>query len=387
MQAARKDEPKAHESLPDPRLNPMINPRLGKNLGRWANVYYTTPPEKREQAVLELVRELEGATAPRPQSVPLASADWERQGQAAPIRSLDHPDGPNSGAAQQRFCGLCGSSLRKDQKSEARLQRHSPSPRPHIAEGRHHQCKPSEALPVATGMVSEKRQARTHIVVVLITSAAIGAWCVGRIRLDRAPLTASKIVPIEQPTAKQILVNYDAGKMAIGQPVHNSSLGLSKPAAGKPIGCGIDHLENCPAGELYRRTMTLADGIDALFTDYDKRMTQLLREATAAGSASSIQKRNRSRQANYSAQVWERLQLASYASQERYAALKYRAELMRRTIASRSARQLAGTYQNPQSCLELHYIAQDLRRLAAKLPRPALTATRASTGRAASPLP
>ncbi len=66
MQAARNDERAADEGLPDPRLNPMVNPRLGKNLGRWANVYYTTPPERREQAVLELVRELEGA----PEAVP-----------------------------------------------------------------------------------------------------------------------------------------------------------------------------------------------------------------------------------------------------------------------------------------------------------------------------
>jgi hypothetical protein len=391
MQAARKDERKVDESLPDPRLNPMINPRLGKNLGRWANVYYTTPPEKREQAVLELVRELEGAKTPAPQPVPLAPAGEEKQGQAATTRTLG-PKGPSSGALQQRFCGLCGSSLRKDETGETRAQRWWPSPQPHIAEARHDLGKPSEALPVATGTVGEKRQSRKHIVFVLFISAVIGAWCVGRIRLDPAPLTASKIVPISQPTGKQIQVkvespDHSAGKMATAQPIRDSSPALSKPAAGKPIGCGNDHLENCAAGELYRRTMTLADGIDALFTDYDKRMTQLLRDATATGSSSLHQKQNRARQANYSAQVWERLQLASYASHERYAALKYRAELMRRTMVSRSARKMAVPYEHPQSCLEVHYIAQDLRRLAAKLPRPALTTTRASTGRAASPLP
>lgn len=37
----------------------MLNPLLGRNMGRWAEVYYTNPPEKREQAVLELLRELE----------------------------------------------------------------------------------------------------------------------------------------------------------------------------------------------------------------------------------------------------------------------------------------------------------------------------------------
>ena len=45
--------------LPNPKLNPMTNPTLGRNLGRWAQVYFTTPPEKREEAVVELLRELE----------------------------------------------------------------------------------------------------------------------------------------------------------------------------------------------------------------------------------------------------------------------------------------------------------------------------------------
>src|SRR6476646_4890727 len=40
-------------------LNPLQNPILGRNLGRWAQVYFTNPPEKREQAVVDLLRELE----------------------------------------------------------------------------------------------------------------------------------------------------------------------------------------------------------------------------------------------------------------------------------------------------------------------------------------
>ena len=48
--------------LPKPELNPMMNPTLGRNLGRWAHVYFTSPPEKREEAVTELLRELESET-------------------------------------------------------------------------------------------------------------------------------------------------------------------------------------------------------------------------------------------------------------------------------------------------------------------------------------
>ena len=42
----------------DSELNPLLNPLLNKNMGRWAEVYFTSPPNKRAQAVRELVREL-----------------------------------------------------------------------------------------------------------------------------------------------------------------------------------------------------------------------------------------------------------------------------------------------------------------------------------------
>jgi TPR repeat protein len=57
------DGPKKNGSLPDPELNPMLNPTLGKNLGRWAQVYFTSPPEKREEAVQELLKELQDGSA------------------------------------------------------------------------------------------------------------------------------------------------------------------------------------------------------------------------------------------------------------------------------------------------------------------------------------
>ncbi len=51
------DEPKV-SILPEPELNPLLNPLLAAHMGRWAEVYFTNPPEKRAQAVSELVREL-----------------------------------------------------------------------------------------------------------------------------------------------------------------------------------------------------------------------------------------------------------------------------------------------------------------------------------------
>ncbi len=46
-------------TMPPPELNPLLNPILGENMSRWAEVYFTNPPERREQAVLELLQELQ----------------------------------------------------------------------------------------------------------------------------------------------------------------------------------------------------------------------------------------------------------------------------------------------------------------------------------------
>jgi hypothetical protein len=57
--AQPSDESKS-KTLLDPELNPILNPLLAAHMGRWAEVYFTSPPEKREQAVADLLRELAG---------------------------------------------------------------------------------------------------------------------------------------------------------------------------------------------------------------------------------------------------------------------------------------------------------------------------------------
>lgn len=121
-------------ALPRPELNPLVNPTLGRNLGRWAQVYFTAPPEKRDQAVSALLRELEneapaaGVTQSRPEAPPKSSGLREEglpQAAAWPeVKSQKFPPLPGSpvcpncgsnNAFQQRFCGKCGSSLSGDQ--------------------------------------------------------------------------------------------------------------------------------------------------------------------------------------------------------------------------------------------------------------------------------
>jgi hypothetical protein len=127
-------------TLPDPELNPLLNPLLAANMGRWAEVYFTHPPEKRAQAVADLLRELEQ----NPQAEHISQASAERN-----IEKIPQPVGRNDekrheddlirdsyGAAAstmpartseeaeilcqscahsnpraQRFCGMCGMPL------------------------------------------------------------------------------------------------------------------------------------------------------------------------------------------------------------------------------------------------------------------------------------
>ena len=117
-------------TLPAPELNPLLNPLLADNMGRWAHVYFTSPPEKREHAVYELLRELENEKAKRAETdagahtpVRAQSVAQEPVRQAIPVRPLApmklesqpatircNTCGRNS-PGSQKFCGMCGTRL------------------------------------------------------------------------------------------------------------------------------------------------------------------------------------------------------------------------------------------------------------------------------------
>ena len=100
--------------LPNPELNPLLNPTLGNNLGRWAQAYFTSPPEKREEAVLELLHELEAeagsngtSQSPTEDAAPwLHPLEGDQFNPALTCAECGHQNAP-----QQRFCGMCGSRL------------------------------------------------------------------------------------------------------------------------------------------------------------------------------------------------------------------------------------------------------------------------------------
>ena len=121
------------DSMPRPELNPLVNPLLADNMGRWAEVYFTSPADKREEAVLELLRQLEREQgrvpdpAPLPPPQPAFVADPASSTKAkvddppqdlAPCLTCGHEN-----PVSHQFCGMCGSRLADD------LERHEPPPR------------------------------------------------------------------------------------------------------------------------------------------------------------------------------------------------------------------------------------------------------------------
>jgi hypothetical protein len=117
---------KAEENaLPDPELNPLLNPLLAAHMGRWAEVYFTTPPDRREQAVADLLKELEAGSPAQFDSHLVDNAatgeinthrDSERE------QPLDWPPEPvnieaicsacgHQNSEGYRFCGMCGAPV------------------------------------------------------------------------------------------------------------------------------------------------------------------------------------------------------------------------------------------------------------------------------------
>ncbi len=110
------DGSESARTLPRPELNPLLNPLLADNMGRWAEVYFTNPPEKREEAVIELLRELStenpgrdlAPREPEPASESVGALGSKTQS-VNPMRQFDNcgHDNPQN----HQFCGMCGATL------------------------------------------------------------------------------------------------------------------------------------------------------------------------------------------------------------------------------------------------------------------------------------
>lgn len=109
--SGQNDRSSGSKTLPSAELNPLLNPLLGDNMGRWAEVYFTSPPERREQAVLELLRELETEKS-RQVEEPNRASDAALIQTSIPAVKHIHCDacgGENPGS--NKYCGMCGAGL------------------------------------------------------------------------------------------------------------------------------------------------------------------------------------------------------------------------------------------------------------------------------------
>ena len=231
-------------NLPDPELNPLMNPTLGKNLGRWAQVYFTSPPESREKAVGQLLRDLQGGTA----EVQLPNANSQN---VEPEVHREQPHGqvicprchePNS--TSHRFCGICGTQLANVREGVQREVAAPVAPTPHVyAEHFVASEQPSDDIQwlrdrsLAGEAESEGSNRKTWIfallaLAVVLAGAAYLQWAPG----NRAASSPSAATPAaDQPASPdQPLPEEGANSTASPSAVtSNSSAVATKPAGPK----------------------------------------------------------------------------------------------------------------------------------------------------------
>lgn len=126
----QSDRPAGSNTLPPSEINPLSSPLLTQNLRRWAEVYFDNPPERRDQAVVELLQQLEAERAER--SVGLAVETNRRKPILADTSIEEDPNKVvrcklcgHDNDRSQRFCGMCGAVFGTDQFQRPQFDRGS----------------------------------------------------------------------------------------------------------------------------------------------------------------------------------------------------------------------------------------------------------------------
>ena len=128
--ARLSDRPAGSDAPSHQELNPLLNPLLAENMSRWAEVYFTNPPEKRDEAVLALVHELEREE--KQASAPSTAAGMANATNASVtgrgFSKQRRPDFRSCGACghenpvTHQFCGMCGARVDRDLPEEVRAE-------------------------------------------------------------------------------------------------------------------------------------------------------------------------------------------------------------------------------------------------------------------------
>jgi hypothetical protein len=106
---------------PSPELNPLLNPLLEQNLGRWAKVYFSTPPAKREQAINNLLEEIKHESGASGRPYFATDVRFQRTMCAA----CQHHNPPG-----HKFCSRCGQTLPPLQPASPEPQSTTETPAP-----------------------------------------------------------------------------------------------------------------------------------------------------------------------------------------------------------------------------------------------------------------
>jgi hypothetical protein len=99
---------KTPEAPSPSELNPLTNPVLEQNLGRWAKVYFSNPPAKRDQAVSNLLEEIKRESSQGGR--PYFPKDPKFQGPVCSACRHQNPFG-------HKFCSRCGQTLLPEQSA------------------------------------------------------------------------------------------------------------------------------------------------------------------------------------------------------------------------------------------------------------------------------
>ncbi len=232
--AERWEQGQKPVELPNPELNPLQNATLGRHLGRWAQVYFTSPPEKREQAVGDLLRELEAETAP---ASPQLDDTSHAAHAAVPSLICGLCQQPNE--LDQRFCGLCGSPLRgqNPQPGQGRPVAPISAPRgPETTDEDGLQWLREKSLSRLSDSEESSGKWKYVLVALAIVLAALGGlqWFSNRPAAVSSPAVTSSM-PVQTPPTNPA-----------EPPVTNSNAPLTEPPPVEPA--TLKHLEPAPTG-------------------------------------------------------------------------------------------------------------------------------------------
>jgi hypothetical protein len=209
----------------NPELNPLQNPILGRNLGRWAQVYFTNPPEKREQAVVELLRELERA----PEAAPNGSG-----GRRMEDGSLLCPVCQRENEPSQKFCGVCGAPLASPSET-GKHDRPSlgndsvPSFTPISPQG-DAQWLRDKAF-ASFDSASPKRQAWKYLVAVIVVALAGLGYFAWSARSERARTAKSATSVLSEPQVEANKIDTNKPSQITPADSKSEKMSLSKPPA------------------------------------------------------------------------------------------------------------------------------------------------------------